>query len=71
MKKLRHASLDKYVIYALSKFCYFLLNIKEDVLAQKIHVKIWIFVFPDCSFKDRQGVSGRCAALGHINSQLW
>ena len=22
-------------------------------------------------FKDRQGVSGRCAALGHINSQLW
>ena len=23
------------------------------------------------AIKDRQGVSGRCGALGHINSQLW
>ena len=29
----------------------------------------------NCAFfaniKDRQGVSGQCAALGHINPQLW
>ena len=42
MTNLRHASLDKYVIY----FHLFILNIEEDMLAQKIKVKILCFVFP-------------------------
>ena len=50
MKNLKHASLDKYVIYNLLKFHFFLLNIKEVVLAQKIHVNSFIFVFPDLSY---------------------
>ena len=40
MKILRHASLDKYVMYKQKTIHLFILNIEEDTLAQQIKVKI-------------------------------